>query len=307
MRLNLGLAAAIAVALAGCASTTREAQVQTAISLTKEHFKNTATIKDDSLDTTATITTVNGLQEKRGLLGIVRDDNFLRAFIDKKTGRTTIQLYQVIYYQGSGWKFYQTVNYETPTEPESRPVMIISRDVDCSGSRYSGCTYTEHVGFDVDEKLLRTIAVGYQPGQPVGWKFKFNAKSGKDYNDGMLTAEVAGFLEAIDAYRASRGMAGAAPAPAASRVVSQTDNSIPTLSQKEKWVTTMATKNGCDGAIRVNFKNNDGIREVFEAICENKTIEFTCEFSGPVSEAMGGIPFVAVTGKSYQTQPACWR
>lgn len=210
MRLNLGLAAVIVVTLAGCAGTTREAQVQTALALTKEHFKSTATIKDDSLDTTATITTVNGLQEKRGLLGIVWDDNFLRAFIDKKTGRTTIQLYQVIYYQGSGWNFFQTVNYETPSGPESRPVTIISRDVDCSGSRYGGCTYTEHIGFDIDEKLLRTIAAGYQPGQRVGWKFKFNAKSGKDYNDGMLPAEVAGFLEAIDAYRASHGLPSAA-------------------------------------------------------------------------------------------------
>lgn len=210
MRLNLGLAIALAVALGGCASTIREGQIQTALGLTKEHFKNTVTIKDDSLDTTATITTVNGFKEKRGLLGIVWDDNFLRAFINKKTGQTTIQLYQVIYYQGSGWNFFQTVNYETPTGPESRPVTIISRDVNCSGSRYSECTYKEHVGFDVDEKLLRTIAAGYQPGQRAAWRFKFNTKSGKDYNDGMLPAEVAGFLEAIDAYRASHGLTSAA-------------------------------------------------------------------------------------------------
>jgi hypothetical protein len=211
MRLNLGLATALSVALAGCVGTTSEGQIQTALSLTKEHFKNTAIIKDDSLDTTATITTENGFQEKRGLLGIVRDDNFLRAFIDKKTGQTAIQLYQVIYYQGSGWNFFRTVNYETTTGLESRPVTIISRDVDCSGSRYSGCTYTEHVGFEIDEEFLRTIAGGYQPGQRAVWKFKFIAKSGEDKNDGMLPAEVAGFLEAIDAYRASRGQTSAAP------------------------------------------------------------------------------------------------
>jgi len=211
MRLNLGFATVLSAALAGCAGTTREGQIQTALSLTKEHFKNTATIKDDSLETTATITTINGFQEKRGLLGIVWDDNFLRAFINKKTGQTTIQIYQVIYYQGSEWNFFQTVNYETPTGPESRSVTIISRDVDCAGSRYSGCTYAEHVGFDIDEKFLRTIAGRYQPGQRAAWKFKFNAKSGKDYNDGMLPAEVAGFLEAIDAYRASHGLTSAAP------------------------------------------------------------------------------------------------
>lgn len=90
------------LAIVGCATVTRESQIQTALSLTKEHFKNTTTVKDDPLDTVATITTVNGFQEKRGLLGIVWDDNFLRAFIDKKSGKTSFQVYQVIYYQGRG-------------------------------------------------------------------------------------------------------------------------------------------------------------------------------------------------------------
>jgi hypothetical protein len=101
----------------------------------------------------------------------------------------------------------------------------------------------------------------------------------------------------------ARGWSASTSSTAATQVV----NSTPTLSQKEKWLTTMAEKNGCEGAVRVDFKNKAGIREVFDASCENKTLEFTCEFSGPVTEAMGGIPFVAVTGKSYQTQPACWR
>ena len=206
MQSKLTLIVLLASALVGCATTSREAQIETALSLTKEHFRSTAAVKDDSLDTVATITTVNGFQEKRGLLGIVWDDNFLRAFIDKKTGRTTIQLYQIIYYQGSGWNFYQTVNFETPAGPQSKPVTVIKRDVDCTGSRYSGCTYVEHVGFDVDEDLLRTIAGSYQPGQRDGWKFKFVAKSGREYNDGMLPAEVAGFLEAIDSYRAAKGL-----------------------------------------------------------------------------------------------------
>jgi len=197
----------LAAAISGCATTNREEQLQAAFSLTKEHFKNTATIKDDSLDTTAVITTLNGFQEKRGLLGIVWDDNFLRAFINKKTGKFSIQLYQVISYQGSGWNFYQSVNYETPNGPEARQVSSINRDVDCSNARYGGCKYTEHIGFEVDEKLLRTIAAGYQPGQQVVWKFKFNAKSGKEHNNGMLPAEIAGFFEAVDEYRVGHGFA----------------------------------------------------------------------------------------------------
>lgn len=205
--MKYGMALLLAIAVTGCAATTRESQIQTALSLTKEHFRNTATIKDDSLDTVATINTVNGFQEKRGLLGIVWDDNFLRAFIDKKSGKTSFQLYQAIYYQGSGWSFFQTVNFETPSGPQSKPVTVIKRDVDCTGSRYSGCTYVEHVAFDADESLLRTIAAKYSPGQSSGWKFKFIAKSGRDYNDGMLPAEIAGFLDRVDEYLAAKGLA----------------------------------------------------------------------------------------------------
>ncbi|HJV28862.1 MAG TPA: hypothetical protein VJ673_24515 [Aromatoleum sp.] len=208
MKSNILSRAAIVVliTLAGCAGVSQQAQYQTAISLTREHFRSTATIKDDPLDTIATINTANGFKEKRGLLGIVWDDNFLRAFIDKKSGKTTFQVYQVIYYQGSGWNFYQSVNFETPNGPVSVPVTVIDRSVECSGSRYGGCTYTEHIGFDLDESLLRTIAAGYQAGQPVAWKFKFNAKSGAEYRDGMLPAEIAGILDAVDGYRARRGL-----------------------------------------------------------------------------------------------------
>jgi len=204
--MKFAIALLLALSVTGCATTTSESQLQTALSLTKEHFKNTATVKDDFLDTVATITTINGFQEKRGLLGIVWDDNFLRAHIDKKSGKTSFQLYQVIYYQRSGWNFFQTVNFETASGPQSKPLTIIKRDVDCTGSRYSGCTYIEHVAFDVDEDLLRTIAQGYSPGQRAAWRFKFTARSGQDYNDGMLPAEVAGLLEKVDEYLASKGL-----------------------------------------------------------------------------------------------------
>ena len=204
MKFNIILVLMLTVT--GCA--TREAQIQTAISLTRDHFKNTAILKDDSLDTTATITTVNGFQEKHGLLGIVWDDNFLRAFIDKKTGKATIQVYQIINYEAHDWNFYQTVNYETPSGPVSESATIIDRNVNCSNSTaLHGCEYREQVAFDIDEKLLRAIASNYQPGQRAAWRFKFTAKSGIEYNDGILPAEIGGLLDAIDGYRVRNGLA----------------------------------------------------------------------------------------------------
>ncbi|WP_420553819.1 hypothetical protein [Neptuniibacter marinus] len=63
------LTVVVALLLGGCV-TTREAQIETALKLDKEHFKKTLSLKDDSLDTVATFSTVNGFKEKHGLLGI---------------------------------------------------------------------------------------------------------------------------------------------------------------------------------------------------------------------------------------------
>jgi hypothetical protein len=127
------------------------------LSLTMEHFRDTATLKDDALDTTATITTEPGFIEHAGLLRVVWHDTFLRVFIDKRTGVKRFQVYEWMTYSG-GWRFYETANFATSAGPVSVPATLISKDVD-------GCTngydYTEHVAFTVDEGLLRSLAAGY--------------------------------------------------------------------------------------------------------------------------------------------------
>jgi hypothetical protein len=197
------------IILFGCAGT-RNQQADKAAQLDKYHFKSTCILKDDALDTIATFSTVNGLKEKHGLLQLVWNDNFLRAFVDKKTGATEFQVYNVIWYQGSNWRFYYQANYETPGGPETCELTSISRDVDCTGSKYGGCRYNEHVGFLVEEELLRKIAevhaTTWQPGMKVGWKYKLKAQAGPDYQDGILPAEVVGLLERVDEYKMSKGL-----------------------------------------------------------------------------------------------------
>lgn len=195
----------VVLMVSGCNTVPTKEQAQAVvIKHTPEHFYATATIKNAYLDTTATITTQNGFQEKHGLLGIVWDDNFLRGIIDKKTGQTTIQLYQVLSYRGAGWRFYQSANYENVNGPTATPLTVIGRNVDCTGARYGGCTYTEHVAFTVPEPLLREIAQKYSPGALTGWRFKFNPKAGEDFDAFMLPAEIIGFLRRLDEFRAGQ-------------------------------------------------------------------------------------------------------
>lgn len=196
-----------------CAANDKKLAAQ-AIAMTPQQFQSTAVIKDDNLDTTAQIDTSKGFQAKRGLLKILWNDNFLRAFIDKKTGATTIQVYEFIMYEGN-WRYYNTVNYETPTGPRSEAVKNIARNVvSCSGSRYgNGCMLSEHMAFDVDESLLRTIASKYTQGTLSAWKFKFGAQRAEDWNSGIFPAEVAGFLAVIDDYRTKHGLAANSSTP----------------------------------------------------------------------------------------------
>lgn len=179
------------------------------LALTPADFTRTMAVKDDALDTVARFSTEGGFQEKRGLLKIAWYDNFLRAFIDKKTGETSFQLYQFITYDGD-WRFYQTANFETPAGPDSKPVTVISRDV-LSCSAYGGCTFSEHLGLDLPEPLLRQLAASYTPGVPHVWNFKFGGKAGVDFQDAMNVAEIVAMLDAVDRYRASHRFAAPSP------------------------------------------------------------------------------------------------
>lgn len=179
-------------------------QVAQLFAITPAQFEASATIKDDALETFATITTEKGWQERDGLLGVVNSDNFFRAYIDKKTGATRFQVYHVIRYRQRGRASYDTVNYETPNGPVSVALTVINRSAELCRA-YQGCTYTEDFGFDVDEALLRTVAAQYAPGKIAIWKYRLKAKSGQERNDGFAAAEVAGLLAAVDRYRAAHG------------------------------------------------------------------------------------------------------
>lgn len=165
----------------------------------KEQFKKTVMIRDGPLDPVATFST-GGFLAKQGQLLIVAHDNFLRAYIHKKTGRRRYYVHNIIRYRSSDWSFYSFVNYEAPDGPKLKQLIVIDRDAHCSEARNLGCTFVEHVGFDVDEEMLRLIAKEYQPGARLAWNYKLIPKIGEEYRDGILHAEVAGFLERVDDY-----------------------------------------------------------------------------------------------------------
>lgn len=195
------------IAMTGCASVDK--QIDDWELLTKEHFSQTTYLKDGDLETEATFHTRNGHQFKNGLMGVVWDDHFFRAFVDKKTGKVTFQLYQILRYRDSGWRHYNRFNYKTPAGVQTEIAQVISRDVDCSGagSTYSNCKYEEHVSIMLSEDVMRWFAGTYNPAKAleVGMAFKVASQSGVDHDDVMSAAEAAGLVDRVDAYLAANG------------------------------------------------------------------------------------------------------
>lgn len=165
------------------------------LSLSMEHFRDTATAKDNPSDDTTTISTENGFVEHSGPLRMVWHDEYLKGVIDRKTNRKSFQVYSLVIYTGD-FRSYKTAKFSTAKGPQSIPVIRLgSESANCA---VSACTYTEHIAFAVDEALLRELAAGYVPGKPAIWSYKLSAKSGRDYSAGLSNAEIKGFLAKVD-------------------------------------------------------------------------------------------------------------
>lgn len=183
-------------------------QAERLIAMTPAQFEALADVKDDGLELFATITTRNGFQRREGLLGAVNNDNFFRAFVDKKTGAARFQVYQAMRYVDQHRLSFETVTYETPSGPVSAMLTRIARTVGTC-RRAFGCPYVELAAFDVDEALLRALVAQHPAGQAAVWKYRLKAKLGVDRDDGFVVAEIAGILRAVDHYRSAHGLRGA--------------------------------------------------------------------------------------------------
>jgi hypothetical protein len=196
------LFALIAVlALCGCGSSGDSAEQM--ISFTPEHFRDTARIIDDALDTTAIITTEEG--SRRGgdfsVDGWTRK-SFLRAFVDKRSRAATYQLYVAISYLGDR-RVYSTINYFTPQGVQSSSLVKIAHGTD-SCHEGEECLRTEDVALNMPEDMVRQLAATYTTHTRNGWVFKIKGKIiGTDVVGVIMPSEAAGLLMAVQAYKAS--------------------------------------------------------------------------------------------------------
>lgn len=185
----------------GCAATFQKREVDRVFSLNVEHFKNTISIQDDGLESVAVISTEKGYSTKHGLLNVVWNDLFLRGFIDKKSGVKSYQVYVALAHRSNNWLTPYQVNYGKPLKTAS--AKKIHSDVDCTASKYSGCTYFEHFTFKPEESELRRIVEKAKPEdfKKATWKLRIKTQGGQDINEFIPLPEVIAFMEVMDSYK----------------------------------------------------------------------------------------------------------
>jgi hypothetical protein len=214
-KIRIGTAAVAPCIVLGLSFGSAFAKDPPLLSLTAEHFSDTATVTDAPLDAKATISTERGFVESSGPLHMVWHDEFLSADIDKNTGQKSFRVHALITYKAN-WRFYETATYQTPSGPKTVQAAQVSKEgMNCA---VGDCLYTEHVAFPVDEPLLRELAAANVPGHPDIWPYKVIAKSGSPYAGGLSSAEIAGLLRKVDEYTGTPVLLGASAAAPTARL-----------------------------------------------------------------------------------------
>jgi hypothetical protein len=181
--------------------------------MSPEAFAANTVVEDDALEFKAVLSTQYAPNKgKKPHQGQSVDRAYLKAIVDKSSGAVSYEIRQIIYYPGSQ-RDYQSAQYLTPTGLRQVKLADARHGIEhcTSNDQYvASCLRAKYVAFTIDEADLKAVAATYRAGDPGNFVFKFKERSGVDYSSGLVAAEVAGLLKAVDSYQQSRS-AGAPP------------------------------------------------------------------------------------------------
>lgn len=173
--------------------------------LSAAHFAGSVRVNDDPLSSAIILSTHEGYKRSRAIDGALADDVHLRAAIDRRTGRVTWQVWHDLAYVG-GKRELASIRFLSPRGLyETAPLIAEHRLDRCPPTDGVGsCGHAVRIAFEVPERAIREIAGSYEPGTRAPWRFRFTEAHGKDMTGGIAPAEVAGLLQAVDAWRSGR-------------------------------------------------------------------------------------------------------
>lgn len=194
---------ALLAAQASAKESKTEAALREQLQRSPATLENLVKIKGDSLDPSYTVTTqgVSVFVSKGWLASTTIENSFLRAFIDRKTGAVTAQVYHSATYGGRGWHHFQRASFEGPNGLEEVKADRVGTDVSCS--RY-GCTHYEDVVFEIPWATIDAMAAKYDPANPqVGLKYRLFGQSGQNFDEAIPVNEIVAFANVVRKLRDS--------------------------------------------------------------------------------------------------------
>lgn len=144
----------------------------------------------DSLSTSIEINTREVWKEKRGLVGLVWDDAFLRGYVSKTTGAVSYQVYTIQY--AEDWLFPQSATYSRP--PREVETSRVSSDVDCSTD---SCRHVEHAVFSIDQQEIDRVLSGAKRElfATTVWRFRVSNQQGPNWDYFLPLQEILAFAQ----------------------------------------------------------------------------------------------------------------
>jgi hypothetical protein len=188
--------------IAGCAPV--EQQISSWEVQTVESTVNCTTTKglDDPLETTVELNTQYCFQMK-GFMGVVYNDQFLRAFISKSSEDViAMQVYNSMYTQEGRWPNPTSVSFLIGDKVKRVDAKELGSDVDCGvpGADLYGCRYENDIVFEltteVFEEAQRLKTVGKNR-----FTYRINNRSTSDVDRFLHVNELLGFEEKIKIIR----------------------------------------------------------------------------------------------------------
>ena len=171
-----------------------------ALEMSVDEYKNKITIDEVSSNQLAIISSKNAFPKAPEMTESEKDDNYVRAFVNKSNGEAAFQIVSVIHYEDDNWRFFDQASFLTRDGMNEDKLTLIERKVIECGV-FSGCEYMENVGFEIPEELVKKGAERYDPGVVSGLKYVLNSKSGKEYKNIIFSQELIAVLRAVEDYK----------------------------------------------------------------------------------------------------------
>jgi len=165
------------------------------INLTSDYIQQCTKVSgmNDPLEETLIFNTRDCFQMKNGILKVVWDDQFVRAYVSKTDKRTTsIQVYNVMYTRQNRWIYPRSANFLVDGELKIVDGVSISSDVDCAFSdTYGSCLYTNHYAFDLPKDIFSEAKRLKSVGE-TQFLYRIKTKAGGDFDRVLNVEEIIG-------------------------------------------------------------------------------------------------------------------